>query len=252
MQVFPSATAVLQSVLMQDLAAYVFSTIGSLLWVYMFRELTRRQMFDQKLSRKLVHITSGTLFILSWVLYSPAPYARYLAASVPLINGIRLVTLGTGLVRDDNAVNSISREGNPRELLGGPLYYVFAMSAVTAMFWRESAIGIAALSLMCGGDGLADIVGRRYGGKHKLPWNKSKTWAGSIAMFIGGVIFTVGFTFIFQHFGYMNVQDPIGMVRGVAIVSLIATIVESLPINKLIDDNISVPIGAILAGLFFL
>jgi phytol kinase len=50
----------------------------------------------------------------------------------------------------------------------------------------------------------------------------------------------------------MNVQDPVGMVRGVAIVSLIATIVESLPINKLIDDNISVPIGAILAGLFFL
>jgi hypothetical protein len=41
-----------------------------------------------------------------------------------------------------------------RELLGGPLYYVLAMSAVTAMFWRESAIGIAALSLMCGGDGI--------------------------------------------------------------------------------------------------
>lgn len=41
------APTVLQSVLVQDLAAYVFSTIGSLLWVYMFRELTRRQMFDQ-------------------------------------------------------------------------------------------------------------------------------------------------------------------------------------------------------------
>ncbi len=31
----------------------------------------------------------------------------------------------------------------------------------------------------------ADIVGRRLGGRHKLPWNSSKSWAGSGAMFLG-------------------------------------------------------------------
>ena len=47
-------------------------------------------------------------------------------------------------------------------------------------------MGVAVFSLMCGGDGLADIVGRRLGKTHKLPWNASKSWAGSGAMFLGG------------------------------------------------------------------
>lgn len=42
-----------------------------------------------------------------------------------------------------------------------------------------------AISLMCGGDGLADIVGRRWGGSAHLPWNPAKSWPGSAAMFLG-------------------------------------------------------------------
>ena len=40
-------------------------------------------------------------------------------------------------------------------------------------------------SLMCGGDGLADIVGRRLGAGNPLPWNAAKSWAGSLAMMLG-------------------------------------------------------------------
>ena len=42
------------------------------------------------------------------------------------------------------------------------------------------------LCLMCGGDGLADIIGRKYGSL-KLPFNKKKSWIGSVAMFAGEV-----------------------------------------------------------------
>lgn len=31
-------------------------------------------------------------------------------------------------------------------------------------------------------------MGRRLGAKHKLPWNSSKSWAGSGAMFLGGCL----------------------------------------------------------------
>lgn len=41
------------------------------------------------------------------------------------------------------------------------------------------------MSLMCGGDGLADLVGRRWGRSNPLPWNPAKSWAGSAAMFLG-------------------------------------------------------------------
>lgn len=56
--------------------------------------------------------------------------------------------------------------------------------AVTLLFWRQSPIGITVVALMCGGDGLADLIGRKYGSA-KLPFNQNKSWAGSLAMFFG-------------------------------------------------------------------
>ena len=46
--------------------------------------------------------------------------------------------------------------------------------------------------MMCGGDGLADIVGRRWGGAARLPWNAAKSWAGTAAMFAGGFAMATG------------------------------------------------------------
>ena len=74
-----------------------------------------------------------------------------------------------------------------RELLRGPLYYVLVLLAVTVCFWRCSPAGLIPIALMSGGDGIADIVGRRYGAGNPLPHNRNKSWAGSAAMFIGTV-----------------------------------------------------------------
>lgn len=71
-----------------------------------------------------------------------------------------------------------------RELLRGPLYYVLMLIAATLIYWRESPVGITAVALMCGGDGFADLVGRRFGSV-KLPHNRNKSWVGSLAMFLG-------------------------------------------------------------------
>jgi hypothetical protein len=40
--------------------------------------------------------------------------ARYIAACVPLANGVRLAAIGTGVLRNDAAVKAISREGDPK------------------------------------------------------------------------------------------------------------------------------------------
>lgn len=95
----------------------------------------------QKLSRKLVHTLAGPLFILCWPLFSAAPGARLLAAAVPSLNGVRLLLVGTGAVKDARAVQAMTRTGDPRELLRGPLYYVIVLVGVTAFYWRESAVG---------------------------------------------------------------------------------------------------------------
>jgi phytol kinase len=72
------------------------------------------------------------------------------------------------------------------------LYYVVALVFCTVLFWRDSPLSIIALAMMCAGDGIADIVGRRFGSK-KLPYNSDKSWAGSIAMFLFGFVVSLGY-----------------------------------------------------------
>ncbi|RWW28576.1 hypothetical protein GW17_00006937 [Ensete ventricosum] len=76
--------------------------------------------------------------------------------------------------------------------------------------------------------GFADIVGRRYG-VTKLPYNQQKSWVGSISMFVFGLLFST--------------------ITRVALVSLTASVVESLPISNVIDDNISVPLTSVLTSV---
>ena len=45
--------------------------------------------------------------------------------------------------------------------------------------------------MLCGGDGLADIVGKKVGGI-KLPWSLKKSLAGSLTMLLGVLFLGVG------------------------------------------------------------
>lgn len=203
-------------------------------------------MVDQKLSRKLVHTTTAPIFVLTWPLFSTAPYARFIAAFVPFLNLIRILAVGTGVWQDPGFVKSVSREGDRSELLRGPLYYCIVMVAATVLFWRENPAGLIAISMMCGGDGFADMVGRRLG-TVKLPFNTNKSYAGSLAMFIAGGLMSLGFTALFSSMGYFECFSSAASVPPILAVCFIATVVESLPINQYLDDNLSVP--AIAAAL---
>ncbi|KAL3341427.1 hypothetical protein AABB24_025797 [Solanum stoloniferum] len=104
--------------------------------------------------------------------------------------------------------------------------------------------------MMCGGDGIADIVGRRFGSR-KLPYNEQKSWAGSLSMFVLGFLVSVGMLYYFSALGYFQL-DWVSTVERVALVSFIATMVESLPITGMVDDNISVPlVSMVVASLAF-
>jgi phytol kinase len=105
-----------------------------------------------------------------------------LAALVPLAITIQFLLVGLGIIKDESAVRAMSRTGDRREILQGPLYYGIVFVVLTIIYWTDSPIGMVALMLMCGGDALADILGRRYG-KIKLSWNKTKSWVGSLGRY---------------------------------------------------------------------
>ncbi|KAJ0704877.1 putative phytol kinase [Helianthus annuus] len=114
------------------------------------------------------------------------------------------------------------------------------------LFWRESLVGVVSLSMMCGGDGIADIMGRRFG-IHKIPYNKHKSWVGSISMFITGFLISIGMLYYFSKFGYFELDRP-WTIERVALVAMMATVVESLPTKGGLDDNISVPLVSMVTA----
>src|SRR5512139_349036 len=105
-------------------------------------------------------------------------------------------------MKDEASVKAMSRTGDRREILRGPLYYGIIFVLLTIIYWKSSPIGIVGLMLMCGGDGLADIFGRRWGAV-KLPWNKGKSWAGSLGMFLGGWVLSVLIIWVFSAVGVL-------------------------------------------------
>jgi len=235
---------------LQDIVATVITFAVALGWLRLMDALAERGLIEQRLSRKIIHIGTGPLFVLCWNLFSGSDAARYLAALVPFAITVQFFLVGIGKMQDPAAVQAMTRTGNPREILRGPLYYGIVFVLCTLLFWRHSPIGILALMLMCGGDGLADVVGRRWG-KVKLPFGSEKSWAGSAAMLVGGFVFALGFVALFNAFG--DFQPPLELGRtavAVLIISLAATLVEALPLKDI--DNLTLTATGVLLGLVLL
>ena len=84
----------------------------------------------------------------------------------------------SGAMRADACMSLLlQRAGSRQELLRGPFLYGAVIAGITAAYWRNSPIGVTAIAVLCAGDGLADIVGRRYGASNKLPHSPHKVGA---------------------------------------------------------------------------
>ncbi len=227
----------------QDLAAMAISFAVALAFLKLNDLIARRGWLPEYITRKLVHIGTGPLFLLCWPLYSVAWHARWIAAAVPGSLTLLFVLIGRGIIKKDDFVAAMSRSGDPRELLRGPLMYGVVFVATTLVFWRESPVGIVLLMLLCGGDGLADVVGRRLG-RVKLPGQRDKSWAGSIGFFIGGAALTLLYLVLFRSFGLADL-DLRQAVGPVLVTTLLAAVVEAYTPADL--DNLTVPLAALAA-----
>jgi phytol kinase len=206
--------------------------------------LAHRGIIESKLSRKIIHIGTGPIFVFCWLMYPDVQISRWLAALVPLVITAQFALVGTGLIKDEAAVKAMSRTGDRREILRGPLFYGIMFVAMTLLYWKDSLIGIPALMMMCGGDGIADIVGRRVRSP-KLPWSREKSLAGSLSVFVGGWLLTM---LIFAIYVWMGAfSGPVTrFLLPVTWIALGATLVESLPFKDI--DNLTITVTSALIG----
>lgn len=229
---------------MNPYLATLFTFLIALAFLRLMDFLAHRGIIENKLSRKLIHIGTGPIFVSCWLMYPDLPISRWLAALVPFVITTQFVLVGTGILKDDAAVKAMSRTGDRREILRGPLFYGIVFILMTLIYWKDSPIGIPALMMMCGGDGIADIVGRRVHSP-KLPWSREKSLAGSLSVFAGGWLLTVLIFAIYVWTGEFN-ELLSRYFMPVTWIALGAMLVESLPYQDI--DNITITLVSVLVG----
>jgi phytol kinase len=225
--------------------AFFTTFILSIIWLRLIDLFAIKGVISKKLSRKIIHIGTGPIFVLCWLFFPEDPLSRYFAAIIPFLITIQFFLIGIGVIKDQASVDAMSRTGDPKEILKGPFFYGIVFVLLTILFWRESPIGIIALMILCGGDGFADIIGRRVP-SFALKWSPGKSFAGTISMFLGGLIFSTILIVIFINFGFINIVFMESFPK-ILLLSVLATIVESLPVRDW--DNVTVPAIVVLVGL---
>ena len=229
---------------MNPYIATVLTFAIALFFLRLMDFLAERGVIESRLSRKLIHIGVGPIFVLCWLMYPDVQISRWLAALVPLLVTTQFALVGTGVLKDEAAVKAMSRTGDRREILRGPLFYGIMIVAITLLYWKDSLIGIPALMMMCGGDGVADIVGRRIDSV-KLPWSPEKSVAGTLSVFAGGWLMTIFIFAIYVWIGAFS-GPRARFLLPVTWIALGATLVESLPFKDI--DNITLTVASALIG----
>ena len=218
-----------------DLIATVISIVILLGIVQINAYIQKKEKVSQIITRKLVHILAGPVFVVTWMLFSGEIISHYIAVIVPLLFVLQFITIGLGVIKNESFVASMSRSGDPRELLQGTLYYSIVMVLMTFFWFYIPSTGIsnanptALLIIGCvsGGDGLADIIGRKFGGEKKFGIKGSeKTIIGSIGMLVGSILVSSILVLIFS----LEVPqfDILILILPIIVVSIVATVVEAL------------------------
>lgn len=230
--------------LQNNLFAVIITLAAAILWLRINDFAAQRGWISSQVSRKIIHMGTGPLFVLCWPLFTSSPASRYLAALIPLAITAQFVLVGVGIIQDDAAVLAMTRTGDRREILKGPLFYGLIFVLITILYWTEVPTGIIALMLLCGGDGLADVVGRKFG-RTRLPFNKEKSWAGSLAMFMGGWIWAA--SILAAYIALKVFPGPwTAYLAPLTLIAAAAAVIESLPLHDV--DNISVTLTATVLG----
>lgn len=191
--------------------------------------LNRSIKDDPELTRKVVHIGSGNVILLAWWLDIPAN----IIVSAAVIASI--IALTSYFVPILPSINSIGRKSL------GTLFYAISIGVLAWIYWRDypqyTAIGIL---VMAWGDGMAAIIGQRFGKHSYSVFDINKSWEGSLAMAVATFMVTILVLLLTQ-----GNSEQTWLIAG--IVAIIATALEAF--SKLGIDNLTVPL--VSAGLCY-
>lgn len=184
-----------------------------------------------EVSRKVVHIGTGNVILLAWWLQIPGWVgicAGIFAAAIAVIS-YQIPILPS--------INSVGRHSL------GTFFYAISIGLLIAWFWPLASPEYAVLGIlvMAWGDGLAAVIGQRFG-KHRYQlWGVNKSWEGSLTMWL--VSYAVSSLILLVAEGNLW---QIWVVS--AVVASVATGLEFF--SKWGVDNLTVPLGSAAVAFF--
>jgi phytol kinase len=205
------------------------ATLYLLILVLTAELLNRLSPSPAEVTRKLVHIGAGQVVLIAWWLAIPGWVGAIagLLAAVIAIMSYRLPILPS--------LESVGRHSY------GTLFYAISMGGLVGVFFSlgQPVYAVIGILVMAWGDGLAALVGQRWGKHPYRLFGSNKSWEGSGAMALVG--FAITTTLLAIHCG---ASMPIVLI-GV-IVALVSTGLETFSHWGI--DNLTVPVGSSLAA----
>lgn len=184
---------------------------------------------DSEVVRKVVHIGTGNVILLAWWL-KISPWLG-IGASI-LFSAIALLSYWFPILP---AINSVGR----RSL--GTFFYAVSIGLLIGWFWPQEYPQYAVLGVlvMAWGDGLAALIGQRFGRHAYQVGGLQKSWEGSLTMALA--------SYVVCSLVFVGVQGITWQTWVVPIaVALLATGLEAFSVWGV--DNLTVPIGSAVLG----
>ncbi|KAL3944566.1 MAG: hypothetical protein SGBAC_001332 [Bacillariaceae sp.] len=185
-----------------------------------------------ELSRKIVHMAAGT-WPLFWPYFDESHPSWRLNITVPFMYMLQLTQAALFGGKDDPLVKTLSRTGDSKELLYGPLFFTLVMNYTGLFAFREQE-SIYVMSCLGFGDGVAPLIGTwyPYGRYQTFPFDEKsgkKSLSGSLGFFVASI------------FGYQILKssckgEPSSMTAFLP-VAVMATVTEGM---SGLYDNITV------------
>jgi phytol kinase len=198
--------------------------------VFLASEILHRFKQDPELVRKVVHIGTGHVLLIAWWLQIPT----WLCVSAGVtFTAIALASHYTNILP---MLNDVGRKTY------GVFYYALSITVLVGLLWEHHPqYAVIGVMVMSWGDGMAALIGKRFGKHTFIYMGNKRSLEGSLAMFVTSLIVMLG---IFASGHSLSASDI-----GVAIpVAVIAAMLEAFSPGG--TDNLSVPLASASLSYF--
>ncbi len=198
--------------------------------VFLASEILRRIKQDPELVRKVMHIGTGNVLLIAWWLHIPT----WLCVTAGVT--FSAIALASHYKNILPMIHDVGRKTY------GVFYYALSITILVVFLWdSHPQYAIIGVMVMSWGDGMAALIGKRFGKHIFVHLGNKRSYEGSFAMFATSLFVILGV------FGITHGIRPSDL--GVAIpVAAIAALLEAYSPGG--TDNLSVPLSS--AGLSYI